>query len=718
MDTSTHRDAYADDLALSDEQKQAVEVRLSERLAEARAAHETRDNQIDRAWQWYKGDVKSLRTNIAWDGRGANFHSHLVRAVCDSYWSQLPQVFMSADPLVHVTPDPSYIQSARGVDWDAENDRAQQVERELHSRLTAKTRFKETLDQVILRSLIEKGGLLENVWVRRTHTTTTYRETVGLEVRKAPGPLPFLPDLSLRLRKRRKVARDVEMVDYEGPECRVVPMKDLLLWPALPDSLEDAEMIAIREWVTDTQLAGWVADGTLNPEWAEELEDARSAQDVLAGSGPRYRSEPGPRDLRLLWQGGDGMDGLHCLWRVCIPFAESESEEPRDAYFVVHANTGKLLRACWYPRYAGMRHLHLASPIPSTGTLYSEQVPLILEPLQQAVNALLNLATDNARLSVQAPKAILRDAGITPEEFKKRWVPGGVVAMDDPSKIFMPPVPNFVASLFQCYEAAMTAAERVARTGDTAFARVTDRNKTLGEVQLAASQNATSVDLYQRRIDQTLQRVFAQQADMIYQLLPPDALLSYSQGGGAKAQVFSIPASSYGPGLRYEPQGASIAADQAQKFSRVQVAWQMAGGLSLVAGHPKRQWELARQVFQALRIQNLDGVLGTEEEADQDEALAQQQRQLTQAQVGAQLAQLQQVTGTPPESGTVPSEMGATPEGGEPAGGMPAGLQALGAQPGGGAQVEALMHLLSQGGANGAGLPPEQAPEIQGGLIG
>ncbi len=636
-------------LDLSEEQREALTRRLSWYVEQSQEAHAERDANIDLWHAYYDGrtDAWLRRDEDEWR---ADVHTHHVRQMIDALAPTLTSIVFQADPVFRVKPRPDQPGTQDNQYWQRESERAQRVEPHLGYLVTEAMGFPDLYKEAVKKAAIEGVAVWLNDWEDRR-----YRVKVKeLKPRLLMGlPAPALAGLlGLQMPQKQLMAvsdREREVVEYVGPKPRLLrSRRDLRTWPADAPTVEDAEAVLIRLWLTDDELEQGEREGLYPSEWLEPLKLAQDDAWRAGGGGQRYRGgqrEPDAQDDRA---GGlvPAENGSHEVWCIITNWRESPEAEPEECYFVLHAESRTLLRACRYYRIAGRRHVVPMSLIPLDG-VNGQSLCEVLWRIQLGENWVLNEALDNLRL-LDEPPLVVTDPRVDPNDLE--WAPGAMLESTTPGGIQALQVANVSAQAVAIYELIRAMGERLIGLGDTQMGRETEAKRTATEIASLTQAGSVRAEDYQNSCDGVLALLARQWMEMIHRRIDPREELWYERrrsprpeevaqapGQVPETEWVAITSEDYAPGLSVQPMGSTQSANKAvrQKVLTELLPWLTQN--PLISGDLTRLWYLTREVLTVFDFEGIDFFIGSMQDAQ-----AQQQQMMQAAQAQQQMAMAQE----------------------------------------------------------------------------
>jgi hypothetical protein len=488
------------DVALDDDQRQKLAVRLSDEIQNALDARAVAERECDYWHLLYEQGRTRQASAAPWPG-AADLTSYLGTQNVDSLHARLMKT---------VWVEPVY--TVEGWGQSAQN--APFVE-EFHQWKAEEERLQSVLDKWALCALIEPRGLLE---VTEGTQMRKVRKEMWAQVALQPDPLTGQPRPVFDEKGNPELATDPQgkyieapetdamglpvpaaqvVVDSlepirSGPQYRVIPYRDSLILPGHARDKEEIWGYGKRIFRRMSDLRALAAEGVYDPDQVEKLTTVsdREADPALQRSGHGIAEQEHDNVEKELWELTilQDLDGKGERWYVCTV--------NRSSQVLLRIQYDDLNRARYVPV--------ILFPRPDRATEGFSFVGHKLITTIEEHTAWRNMIADRAQMVAQAPIKVMQGALWDP--YEQPFGAGVTISVRDMREVEPFQIPDVPASLMQRETVMERTAERLAGVNDIAAGQtVQSGDKTLGEVQMATEQSFVRMDLVIRRFQEAME---------------------------------------------------------------------------------------------------------------------------------------------------------------------------------------------------------------------
>lgn len=413
-----------------------------------RAAVSPLHEQLD-VWRKLYESSRKERKMFPWPD-AANFNAPLVMATVDSIHARIVKAVFDVDPL--------WLAKARA---NSSHDTAKKAEKYLDY-WADEMSINQKLDMLILNMLIEGVGVLKLDWVRVSRQIPQ----VNIPGQEDAGPM--------------------EVLEYDGPAAKNVPLKDFVMIPADAPSLEEAVYVGHRVFLNHQQLI--------------QRRDAGIYFNVdkLIAYAPsdsnRHEKMQHPGDLIVATKTSDSKYKETNEYEVVEMYGPYDfGEGPIPTLMTFNPEHNCLLRVEPYPYDYGRPPYIDFCVYPRPNFFWGRSVPEMLESAQEEVTTMHNMRADAIAIRLAAP--IMKRVGAKWDAEEVPWQPGQVIEFTDPGEIFVQQLPDVPSSLFAHEQDTLAFVERVTGMSDYSMGRSPSQNRTATEVNKVTTEGLARIDV-------------------------------------------------------------------------------------------------------------------------------------------------------------------------------------------------------------------------------
>lgn len=563
------------DVSLTKEQREKLALWLSQELDNGLNAKSAQDIEVDYWHMLYEQARTRSSRNLPWPD-AADLTSHLACANVDALHARAMKTIWT-EPVCTVEG------------WGQAADNAPFVE-EFHQWKAEEERLQSVLDKLLLISLIEPRGLLE---VSEGSEWRTVRKRIQAQLQTDPTtggmvydengqPQPQTkPDGTYVESQDPNIPSAQILIDSTenqriGPQYRIIPYRDSVILPGHAREKEEIWAYGKRLWKRYSEIMA-LATGPraiYDKATADELTKTgadREGENALDRANMSVAPQDDTTAEKELWEVLVLIDlkAFFETWSMDAP--KGVKDGARWYLATCHKDQHLLLR--WqYDDLERSRFVQITPfPRPDRATEGFSFVGHKLITTIEEHTAYRNMAADRSSMANSVPILRMQGALWDPEE--QPWGPKAVIDVRDPRELHPMEVPDVPASVFNHMTMCERTAERLAGINDVASGQVSQADRTLGEIQMATEQSFVRMDLFIRRVQESIEdlyqirhaiwkRVLAEQPDGID---APQSLVVGMEGKGVPIDQFmpdkKITASLLEGAFRFKPHGSVETAD-------------------------------------------------------------------------------------------------------------------------------------------------------------
>ncbi len=292
-------------------------------------------------------------------------------------------------------------------------------------------------------------GIMENVWTRKevTRKVLVYTDKLdkqGQPVIGADGKV-----------EKEKSIKEMKITELDAFDPQPVEVRDFLVMPAWSRSIESAEAVAVKKYLTQNDLQQMINAGTLNEEWTERAWNYVSQGDNDLASDPQGTAtyelggtisvgDAGTDSISGDREPLEKLRGALRVWRVHSNQYDLDGDGlAEENVFWIHDESQLLLGWSPYEYWHGRRPFSALCIMPRPNRFYGFGIPESLRGLQEEASAQHNQRLAYMDLIISPPR--YRVSGTKFQDEEKRWGPNTEVEVankDDYGFVTLPEVPQ------------------------------------------------------------------------------------------------------------------------------------------------------------------------------------------------------------------------------------------------------------------------------------
>ena len=288
-----------------------------------------------------------------------------------------------------------------------------------------------------------------------------------------------------------------DQLAYDGIRFKVIKWEDGVILPATVRDPRQARGIGEKLMIRGTTLKEGAAIGKYIPEAVEEIlkrpgdpedDDRREVHDMM-GVDP---------DAQMSGE-EDPLYREYLCYELCWQMDANGDGKQENVVITLHRETGTILGIHYNPYRHGEPYYHLFRFYRRPGELWGRGIAETIATLQDAGTAVWNQLIDHGDYTINAFGNFFYDdyADLDPDKIKLEM--GRPIKCGHVKGIKEFPARTLAPEHYTLYQQLKDAVDLVTATSNPSLGKATDTAKTLGEVQIVASQsNMISEDLAAR----------------------------------------------------------------------------------------------------------------------------------------------------------------------------------------------------------------------------
>jgi len=511
----------------------------------------------------YEG-FKRGEKNFPWPG-SANYQVPLIMAAIDSIHARIIKAVFEVDPIWLAKPrSPGGVEIARKGEWYLDYW-ADEMDLEAG------------LDMVVHNMLIEGVGVLRVDWDRRTRAIPKVNN---------PNAMPGAPE------------PPTEVVEYEGPGRRPVPLRDYVHIPADAPTIEEAVYVGHRVFRNYGQL--------LEREKAGIYFNVRELLEKSQGDSTKDRNV-NPSNLLALTDYSGEYEETRPYEIVELFGPYDWGDGPVPSLFAFSPKHSILLRLEPYPYEYGRAPYLSFSVYPRPNFFWSRSMAELLESAQEELSALHNMRADAVTRRIAPP--LLRRTGARWDPQEQPWRPGMVIDVNDPAEIIELSLSDVPNSMFAHEQDILAFTERMTGMSDVFMGRMGSPYTTATAINRVTSEGLARMDVAVSRFQIGMKKLAWVLWWLLYQYRPyQDAFLVEGQPMTITKDEMRPTQNGLMP-FEFIPQGQL--SDASKDARRQQLTFLLQASIGpLSQFYPDGIQHLLEKVFHAYDIQDRHAILG------------------------------------------------------------------------------------------------------------
>lgn len=433
--------------------------------------------------------------------------------------------------------------------------------------------------------------------------------------------------------------------------CR--QLKDFLLIPNESLNPHQAAAYAVCDWLYEEDLWALVESGSLREDWVEKLlvfdpagqsdvaSDRQGSWDKTAGGQLQIGQGQGTLSSKQFANRGP----FKVWYYVSSQFDMNHDgwAERNNVYWWAELSNYLL---GWQPskNVSQRRGLYLYAPMPRKNSPYGYSVLEREAPINAELNTLVNNANDYVSLSLKPP--MLADINNESRDDNYVWALGKRWYVDDINTAFKPLVdytnPAVLQGAYQMVSIFSSFGDQLIGQNAVLTGGLTSGRKSATEIKESSAGSGTRSDLMALLLRFVLRRALQYEHELNIQNLPDEPVADSDMPSKADfKQNVNIDVAGTGDPIDF------------QTYAQEYLTWyQMMSQDRDIQGDAEKRFALKQQLGRVFKIENLEAIIGTAEDAAQkkqsEEQAGQVQQQLEMQAAQAKIAH--DLKGTPQEA--------------------------------------------------------------------
>lgn len=480
-------------------------------------------------------------------------------------------------------------------------------------------------------------GIMENVWTRKEvkRKVLVYKDKIDKR------GIPEI-DKNGKIVKEKSV-EEMTVTEIDAFDPQPVELRDFIVMPAWAKSIESAEAVAIKKYLTQNELQQMINAGTLNQEWTEKAWDYTTGGDNELGSDPQ-----GTATYELggtISVGDSGTDsvvtdsepleklrgGLR-VWRVHSNQYDLDGDGlSEENVFWIHDESQFLLGWAPYEYWHGKRPFSALCIMPRPNRFYGFGIPESLRGLQEEASAQHNQRLAYMDLIISPPR--YKVSGTKFEDQEKRWGPNTEVEVankDDYGFVSLPEVP---VSSWQEESMLIRYAEQLTGIGSPGQPMTGNQKQSAKQQQAYQQSSNIRMDLMALQVRKWLEDIFYQWHHLNLQY-GPDQFATSAQNQNGEPEKLQIDKQVMAQDYDFAVAGMSGRLDADSRRDDILTLYSLLMQNPLVQGNLSRVWSTTALVLDEYNRPDVQAIIGTMQDAmQQQQVMAQAAQQQVEMQM-------------------------------------------------------------------------------------
>ena len=478
-------------------------------------------------------------------------------------------------------------------------------------------------------------GIMENVWTRKE----VKRKVLVYKTKFKKDGTPEIGEDGKPVKE--KSVEDMTVTEIDAFDPQPVELRDFIVMPAWSKSIESAEAVAVKKYLTQNELQQMINAGTLNQEWTEKAWAYVTQGDNDLNSDPQGTAtyelggtiSIGDAGTDSIVSDGEPLEKLRGalrVWRVHSNQYDLDGDGlAEENVFWVHDQSQFLLGWSPYEYWHGKRPFSALSIMPRPNRFYGFGVPESLRGMQEEASAQHNQRLAYMDLILSPPR--YKVAGTKFENQEQRWGPNTEVEVankDDYGFVTMPEVP--VSSwteegMLLKYSGMLTGVESAGQP-------MQGGSKTPAKQQQMYQQSANiRMDLMAMQVRKWVEDVLFQWHHLNLQY-GPDQFTTQTQNQQGQPEKLQLDKQVLAQDYELAVAGMSGPLDRDNRRSDTLTLYSLLMQNPLVQGNMARVWSTTMMVLEEFNRPDVPAIIGTMQDAQQQQQqmaqMAEQQMQM------------------------------------------------------------------------------------------
>lgn len=480
-------------------------------------------------------------------------------------------------------------------------------------------------------------GIMENVWTRKE----VKRKVLVYKDKLDKKGLPMMDAKGKKIKE--KSVEDLTVTEVDAFDPQPVELRNFIVMPAWATSIESAEAVAVKKYLTQNELQQMINAGTLDEEWTEKAWDYITGGDNELNSDPQGTAtyqmggtinigDGGTMDIAPQGEKGAKLRGGLRVWRVHSNQYDLDGDGlAEENVFWIHDGSQFLLGWAPYEYWHGKRPFSALCIMPRPNRFYGFGIPESLRGLQEEASAQHNQRLAYMDLIISPPR--YKVSGTKFEDQEKRWGPNTeveVAAKGDYGFIDLPEVPQ---SSWQ--EESMLLKYAGQLTGVDGPGQPMVGGKTPPAKQQQAYQQSANIrmDLMAMQVRKWVEDILFQWHHLNLQY-GPDQMSTTGQTQQGQPEKLVLDKQTLAQDYELAVAGMSGPLDRDNRRSDTLTLYSLLMQNPLVQGNLGRVWSTTMMVLEEFNRPDVPAIIGTMQDALQQ---GQQMQQAQQAQQDQQM---------------------------------------------------------------------------------
>jgi hypothetical protein len=473
-------------------------------------------------------------------------------------------------------------------------------------------------------------SIMENVWTRKEvkRKVLVYKDKVD-----AKG-VPEI-DKDGKIVKEKSVEM-MKVTEVDAFDPQPVEVRDFIIMPAWARSIESAEAVAIKKYLTQNELQQMINAGTLDEEWTEKAWGYTSNGDNELGSDPQGTAtyelggtiNVGDAGTDSIASDGKPLEKLRGglrVWRVHSNQFDLDGDGlAEENVFWVHDGSQFLLGWAPYEYWHGKRPFSSLCIMPRPNRFYGFGIPESLRGLQEEASAQHNQRLAYMDLIISPPR--YKVAGTKFQDEEKRWGPNTeveVASKDDYGFVSLPEVPT---SSWQEESMLIRYAEQLTGIGSPGQPMTGNAKQSSKQQQAYQQSSNIRLDLMAMQVRKWLEDILWQWHHLNLQY-GPDQFTTSTQSQNGEPTKLQLDKQVLAQDYDLAVAGMSGRLDADSRRDDILTLYSLLMQNPLVQGNLSRVWSTTALVLDEYNRPDVQAIIGTMQDAmQQQQAVAQAQQ--------------------------------------------------------------------------------------------
>ena len=433
------------------------------------------------------------------------------------------------------------------------------------------------------------------------------------------------------------------IVVYDDVELTPVELRDFMILPAWQTDIQKASGVARMKLMSEAELRSMIKNDD-NPKGVlfEDAVEEELAQ-LSPGQSDINQSLQSTDDYTANFQidltedvsadvpGAPRERGPMRVWRIHSDALDLDGDGiPEENVFWIREQSRRLLGFKRYDYLHMKRPFVELTPIPRPGRFYGKSVCELLRTVQEELNSIHNQRNDQITLRLSPPMYRLRTADVRDQD--QRWGPDAEYLVDSKDDVGIIEMPDVPLSSWQEEQFLTNYGYQIIGQSAPTMGAMNSSRRTAKEVMQASAASNVRADLMAARIRSAAREVFWQIHHLKLQFGPDQMEVTDQVNGSPQRLMISKQILALDYDLGIAGQGGPL--DKQGRQQDMMLVYSMLTQNPLVAQNPMHLYAVTRMVLEAIGVPDIQALIGTPEELQQQiqqqQAAAQKQQQVQQ----------------------------------------------------------------------------------------